>query len=145
MKTVTFCGHSILTRDEATKLRKILPAVIESLINDGADTFLLGGYGEFDLLCAQSVKELKKNHSYIKSILVIPYIGKDFNRKLYDFSEYPPIENVPKRFAILKRNQYMIDCSDAVIAYISHSFGGAYNSYKYARRKNKHVVSLFSA
>ncbi|MBR0425166.1 MAG: hypothetical protein IJK01_03485 [Clostridia bacterium] len=38
------------------------------------------------------------------------------------------------------RNERMIDRSDVVIAYVSHSFGGAYQTLCYAQRKQKRIV-----
>lgn len=46
---------------------------------------------------------------------------------------YPPIENVPLRFSILKRNYWMIDNADFVIAYVKYSIGGAFKTLEYAK------------
>lgn len=100
---VTFCGHGDETYPD--EIRIMLSDTIEELIIQGADKFLLGGYGNFDLMAATAVKSLKKKYPYIKSILVVPYINRGFDKELYDYSEYPPLENTPKRFAILKRNE----------------------------------------
>ena len=62
--------------------------------------------------------------------------------ELYDSIVYPPLEKTPLKFAISKRNEWMIDQSDFVIAYVEHSFGGAYQSLKYAHRKGKRIVNL---
>lgn len=40
--------------------------------------------------------------------------------------------------AIVKRNEWMIDKSSFLIAYIDHEWGGAYRTFKYAKRK-KHI------
>ena len=86
MKTVTFCGHSQLSLEEKRALFPLLCTEIERLITLGADTFLLGGYGNFDTLCARAVKKAKEKHPHITSILVIPYINRTYNEELYDFS-----------------------------------------------------------
>lgn len=44
--TVTFCGHAQFYGN--TETRRWLVGVAEALISEGADTFLLGGYGGFD-------------------------------------------------------------------------------------------------
>ena len=62
--------------------------------------------------------------------------------RIYVSFIYPPLEKVPLKFAINKRNEWMIDQSDFVIAYVEHSFGGAYQSLKYAYRKGKRIVNL---
>lgn len=142
MKTVTFCGHSQLSLEEEKRLFPLLYTQIERLITLGADTFLLGGYGNFDTLCARAVKKAKEKHPHITSILVIPYINRTYNEDLYDFSEYPPLEKVPPRFAISKRNEYMVQKADVVIAYVKYSFGGASTTLSYAQRKKKEIIRL---
>ncbi len=141
IKTVTFCGHSKIPSADLHTLAEKLTFEIEKLIKYGAKEFLLGGYGSYDILCAKTVKKLKSKYPDIKSILVIPYIDKEYDKELYDFSEYPPIESVPKRFAISKRNEYMVQKSDAIIAYVNHNYGGAATTYAYAQ-KHKHMVCV---
>ncbi len=142
MKTITFCGHSTLTEMEKQSIKKELYAKIERLIQQGAEEFLLGGYGDFDLLCARVVRELKENHSHIKSVLVIPYINREYDKNLYDTSEYPPLETVPKRFSISKRNEYMVQKADVVISYITHNWGGAARTFEFAKRKKKKIIKI---
>lgn len=139
---VTFCGHSELPPSETSHIKRRLTQVVEELISKGANEFLLGGYGEFDKLCAAIVKELKGTYPHIKSILIIPYIDRTFDQQLYDCSEYPPLENVPKRFAISKRNEYMVDIADVLVCYITHTFGGAYKTLIYAKRKKKQIIDI---
>ena len=54
---VTFCGHKDCLGDK--DLPANLSAAIRALLNEGADYFLLGGYGQFDSLAARTVRELK--------------------------------------------------------------------------------------
>ena len=137
---VTFCGHGKLTYTEET--RKLLRDTIEKLISEGADEFLLGGYGAFDAMAARIVKELKEKYPHIRSVLVIPYIDREYDRNLYDCSEYPPIEQVPKRFAILKRNEWMVDQSEILVAYVIYDWGGAVKTLEYAVRRKKRVLNI---
>ena len=116
MKNVTFCGHSKLSEKEKILLKKELNKKLEKLICNGACTFLLGGYGDFDRICAYVIRELKK--------------------------QYPPIENVPLRYAISKRNEYMVEKADVIIAYVNHSWGGAATTLEYAKRKHKNIQEL---
>lgn len=138
--TVTFCGHGNETYSD--EIRKKLSDTIEELIQQGADEFLLGGYGSFDLMSAYTVRSFKAKYPHIKSVLVVPYIDRSFDKELYDYSEYPPLESVPKRLAILKRNEYMVNRSDIVIAYISHNWGGAAKTFDYAVRKGKRIIDI---
>jgi len=62
---------------------------------------------------------------------------------LCDMSIYPPIENVPLRFAILKRNEWMMKNADLIIAYVKRNYGGAYKSLQVAKRKKKKIINIY--
>ena len=136
--TVTFCGHRDVPEPEIIKTW--LNQTIEELIHEGVDHFLLGGYGQFDRLAAAVVRKQKERHPAIRSVLVLPYLDRKHDASLYDESIYPPLETVPRRFAISRRNEYMIDAADCVIAFVTHDFGGAYTSLCYAQRKHKRII-----
>ena len=136
---VTFCGHSQVA--DAESVRAWLYKTIEDLIGNGADIFYLGGYGDFDSLCASVVRELKKTYPHIKSILVLPYPDKYFDIAGYDETLYPPLESTPRRYCILKRNQWMVENADVVVSYIDHDWGGAVKTYNHAKRKGKQVIN----
>ena len=142
MKKVTFCGHRDLIGEEKNELRQRLYSVLETLIVEGAEEFLLGGYGSFDLLSASVLRELKTKYPHIRSVLVLAYLNQRYDEKLYDETEYPPLEEVPKPFAILKRNQYMVEKADALISFVRFHLGGAAKTLEYARKKKKTVISL---
>ncbi|MBE7033432.1 MAG: DUF1273 domain-containing protein [Ruminococcaceae bacterium] len=137
---VTFCGNSNITGSE--KVKKALDEVIRELIEQGATEFLLGGYGDFDLLCALTVKSLKKEFPHIKSIIVLPYINKTYNEELYDESEYPELEKIPPKIAILKRNEYMVDKADLLVSYVVYTYGGSFKTLRYAQKKKKAIIDL---
>ena len=135
---VTFCGHREVNEPETVK--GWLEEVVDSLIHEGADTFYLGGYGQFDALAAAVVREKKEWYPQIRSVLVLPYLGREYDTFAYDETLYPPLETVPRRFAILRRNEYMVDHADVVVAYVIYSFGGAGKTLKYAERKQKRII-----
>lgn len=137
---VTFCGHKEIA--DSAGLRDRLLSVLRKLISGGAKSFLLGGYGAFDILAASTVHELKAEFPHIRSTLVLPYLDRDFNRDLYDDTVYPPLENVPRRFAISKRNEWMVNQADVVVVFVTHGWGGAASTLRYAERKKKRVITL---
>ena len=108
-------------------------------------TCYLGGYGDFDEICARACRELKQEYDDIEVVYVTPYISLSEQAKikemqsygLCDTSIYPPIENVPLRFAISKRNEWMMTNADLIIAYVNRSYGGAYKSLQVAKRKKR--------
>ena len=137
---VTFCGHIHVANSDtvANNLQK----VIFDLIAEGADEFYLGGYGEFDSMAAAAVRKAKSLHPHIRSILVIPYLGRDYDPMYYDGSVYPPLETVPRRYAISKRNEWMVVNADVVVSCVTHGWGGAATTLAYAKRKKKRIISV---
>lgn len=57
--------------------------------------------------------------------------------KIFDDAIYPDLETVPKRLAIIKRNEWMINNSDFLIAYVDHDWGGAYKTLEYEEKRRK--------
>ena len=137
---VTFCGHSQVPNSAA--VAAALTTIIEELIAEGADEFYLGGYGEFDSLAARAVRDAKASHPEIVATLVIPYMDREYDPQYYDGSVYPPLETVPRRYAISKRNEWMIDQADVVVSCVTHGWGGAATTLKYAERKKKRIISV---
>ncbi len=138
--TVTFCGHGNIFYDEAIKYT--LYNKLEELIILGANRFFLGGYGNFDTLAAESVNKLKGKYSFIESVLIIPYLDRSYDTHLYDYTLYPPIENTPKKFAIMKRNAWMVENCDIVVSYVRHSSGGAEKTLSLAEKRGKRIIYL---
>lgn len=136
--TVTFCGHS--TVYPLDLVQRWLHEVIEGLIVRGARKFYLGGYGTFDQMAAAAVWEQKRTHPEITSVLVLPYLDRKVSATEYDYTTYPPLENVPRRFAISRRNRWMVDNSDILVAFVTHDWGGAATTLKYAERKKKEII-----
>ena len=59
---------------------------------------------------------------------------------VYDRTVYPPLETVPRRFAISHRNRWMVEVSDVVVAYVLHDWGGAATTLRYAKQKKKKIL-----
>jgi hypothetical protein len=153
--TITFCGHRDVSHEETIlkKLTACLEPFFDVESNRTGDTQLLfycGGYGAFDRLSAQAVDILRKKYPDIiaQKLFVTPYITTSyqetikFMKKCYDDVVYPPLENVPPKFAISHRNQWMVDQSDYVVAYVMHGWGGAAQTLAYAKRKHKEILSI---
>lgn len=139
--TVTFCGHREL--DNPGAIQCWLEQTVENLIEEGADRFLLGGYGAFDALAANVVFQAKKKNPAVRSILVLPYLDRKVDASQYDSTLYPPLESVPRRFVIIKRNEYMVAQSDMVVAYVLFSWGGAAATLRYAEQQKKRIIRYY--
>lgn len=136
--TVTFCGHSHVS--DAGELNVWLDKVLDLLIAEDADRFYLGGYGDFDRMAAESVKAKKEEKPDIEMALVTAYLSRQADGESYDYMIYPTLKDVTQRSAIPKRNEWMVDSADVVVAYVTHDWGGAAKTLEYARRCGKRVI-----
>lgn len=147
---ISFLGHRSLYGYERL-IERIEKAITENIKDSNEDIiFFCGGYGDFDDLCARVCRSIKENLEKCELVFVTPYMSLAQQEKikswidlgLYDSVIYPPLECIPLKVAISKRNEWMIDQSDLIVAYVQHSYGGAYQSLLYARRKGKRIINL---
>ena len=137
--TVSFFGHRTL--DEQAQTKESLSNCISLLLKDGATCFLLGDYGEFERLCARILQERREQYPQIRLIYVQAYLERTpVSAVLYDEFLYPDLEKVPKKYAIVRRNEWMIRQSDVVVIHCRLSYGGAAAAFEYAKRKSKRIL-----
>ena len=137
----TFFGH----RDDYGLDIKLLYKTIERLIEDGVDTFYVGNQGHFDRMVLGCLIRLKENHKHISPMVVLAYLPTQrVQENLYhEYSVYPEeVEMGPPRFAINRRNNWMIDKADYCLCYVRHARGGAYTFALRAKRKGLTVINL---
>ena len=144
MSACTFFGH----RDCPSSIKGILSTEIERLIcNQCVDTFYIGTQGSFDRMAYAVLKELRNKYPSIKVYRVLAYMPKNGTVSNDDGSSKDTIlpegiERVHARYAIVWRNNWMNDKSDYVIAYVAHTFGGAYKAVERAKKKGKEDISI---
>ena len=68
---------------------------------------------------------------------MLAYLNRNVDVDRYDGTTYPPLEKVPPRYAIMKRNEWMVCESDVVISGVTHSWGGAAKTLEFAQKKGK--------
>lgn len=142
---ITFCGHSDYLEYE--KYKNNLLQLFEELAIESDLEFYLGRDGRFDYFAYSCANQHKQNHPNTKIIFVTPYILPNYSKlveadELFDDVIYPPLENAPYKFAIIKRNEWLINHCELIIAYVKHSFGGAAKTLAYAKRKRKNIINL---
>ncbi len=146
-KTCFFIGH----RDAPAELLTLILRAVEQHITEyGVSEFIVGHYGRFDALAARAVREKKKQHPDVMLTLLIPYYPirgwKELSEK-YDATFYPPnMESVPKQFAIVRANEYLIRTSNYLICYDSGQIGKTRDFVELARQREKkgllHIENL---
>lgn len=138
--TVSFFGHREIY--EKAEVEKRLAACVLQLLEDGAVECLLGDYGDFDRLCGSVLQKRRNFFPRLRLVYVQPYLDRLPSREIFDEIIYPPLENVPKKYAISKRNEWMIRQSDVVVIYCKTSYGGAAAALSYAKRQGKRIVLI---
>ena len=146
---ICFVGHSTISSGEQIK-EIVKDQIRKNTVNGESVICYLGCRGDFDAISALACRELKKERGNMELVYVAPYLNsaeqdkiKDmYEAGLYDSSIYPPIENTPLKFAILKRNEWMVANADLVIAYVRHSWGGAHRSLDFAKRRKKKTINI---
>ena len=131
--------------------QSILPDLIEAIENEvskGTTVFYVGYHGNFDRMAATALRDIKKKHSEVTAVLVLSYHPSEQPIEApygFDGTFYPPLENTPRRYAIVRANQYMITVSSSLICYVRH-FGNSRKLLEYAeRQKDISIVNLSNA
>ena len=105
-----------------------LTEIIKNLITeDGVSDFYFGHQGQFDSMVYSVLKELKAKYPQIRYTVVLAYMPNEHIKEVYGEDTLFPdgLETVPKRFAISKRNDWMILHSDIAVCYVWKVTGGA--------------------
>lgn len=140
MSACIFFGHRECDRLDA----RILEATIEALIQNGTDCFYVGNQGGFDRMVYNCLKRLRKVYPQIRVSVVLAYLPVE-RRESEDMSDtmYPEgLESVPPRFAIDRRNRFLLDVAEICVCYVNHTWGGAYKYAVQAKKRGLDVISL---
>ena len=147
-KICAFFGHrdTQVTNSLISKLQEILI----SLINQGVDEFWCCEQGEFDWIARSTMLDLKKKFSDIKVCYVLAYptflrseTSYNYLEETYDDIIYPDeAAEGHQKFAITRRNKYIVENADVIVCYIKRQSGGAFKAVKLAEKLNKGVINL---
>lgn len=142
IKSCAFSGHRILGEDfDEKKLENEVRVLAES----GTETFYCGMAEGFDLRAAECVLRLKKEYP-LKLIACIPcagqekYFKEEEKKKYYEILEQCDLKTVLAesyyKWCMVKRNDYMEERSNALIAYCRKETGGtAYTVRRFLKKK----------
>lgn len=138
----TFLGH----RDTPSSIQPYLLALLRNLIEkEGASRFFVGNQGAFDHMATGILRQLKREYSHICFTIVLAYLPtKQKTSYVADCDTLFPeeLETSPPRFAIDKRNHWLINRADTVITYVVRSGGNAARFKKLAEKRGKRVINL---
>lgn len=108
--------------------------------------FYVGNQGKFDAIAASVLADLKIIFPHINYYIVLAYLptkSDNYNLRNYDVTIYPEgLERVPPKYAIIKRNAWMIDQADYVVTHVRNSIGNAHTFKTMAEKKGKIIISI---
>ena len=145
-KSCFFIGH----READERLLPRLEMTIERLIvEENVRYFYVGGYGGFDRVSAAAVKRAKQKYPDITLMLVLPYHPAERavpTPNGFDGTYHPEgLENAPRRYAIVRTNQIMVDTCDWLVCYVRHGASNSRNLLEYAqRREEKGLIQIIN-
>ena len=135
----TFLGH----RDTPSSVRARLIKEIHNLIDEGVTEFLVGNNGGFDLMVQGVLEEASRKNPKIKYSIVISKLGEAAISGTQNATLFPEgLELAIPRFAISKRNEWLLKNSQILIAYVKHKGTNAYNLLQKAARLGLKIINL---
>ena len=132
-------------REVLHNIRPKLTAIIERMITEkDVKEFYVGNQGQFDSMVYSVLKELKVKYPHIRYIVVLAYMPDEHIKEVYGEDTLFPdgMENVPKKFAISKRNDWMILHSGFAVCYVYKITGGAAKFREKAEKKGLQIVDV---
>ncbi|MBR2903430.1 MAG: DUF1273 family protein [Clostridia bacterium] len=126
---------------------------VEKFVEEGYDCFVSGGAIGADMDFAEIVIRLKKKYPHIRLEIVVPCAHQDRMWRPQDKARYQSILQQADEVTVLfsrytpwcydKRNRYMVDKSDLVLAvWNGEKIGGTYQTKKYAEKTGKQLECI---
>ena len=140
---VCFTGHRIIPREDRETIERALEEAIRDRINEGTDTFYVGGAWGFDMLAQQILMRIREEIPFVQIRMVVPCEGQEENWTLLRQHDYRQMRAAADDVIVLsptytkqcmhERNRYMVDHSIYCIAYYTGRAGGTRYTCDYAK------------
>ena len=152
MKSCCFTGHRIGKYDD--DLRKKLKDTLIELIEQGVDTFVDGMALGWDMLCAETVLELKFDYKDIELHCLLPCPPEE-QVKGWNGSQterYEKILQATDNVTVLsehytdgcmkRRNERLVELADCCVCYCNNRRSGTGQTVRFAENKGIMVINL---
>ena len=136
--TCTFFGH----RDTPDNIKAALKEAIIQQIEKGVEVFYVGNNGNFDYLAQCILEEICNKHEKIKYFVAISKLGEQAILKKAVTILAEGLELVPAKFAISKRNEWLVKKADTAIVYYKHTFSNTYKLAEKAKKRGLKVINI---
>ncbi len=155
MTACCFTGHRNISLDRIAAIKLNIMKSIEYVYSLGCRSFYCGGALGFDTLAAEAVIAFREMHSDVRLIIAVPCRDQDAKWTPAAKEKYAYINSRADEVVVLseeytpscmhERNRYMVDSSDAVIAYCRNEMmqSGSASTVRYAQKQGKDIYNLF--
>ena len=147
IETCAFTGHRTIEEDFSFSA---LSEAIDECIRLGCKKFYCGMALGFDMLAAEEVLKRKEKNGELVLIACVPCLEQT---KFFPYEEKKRYEKILKKadetvviserytpWCMAKRNEYMADRADALIAYCHKTKGGSAYTLNYFQKKKDGLV-----
>lgn len=138
--TCTFFGH----RDTPHTIKEELKNKLIHLIDcEDVTHFLVGNNGNFDSLVQKVLKEISKERNKVTYSIVLSSIRERSISDAQEKTVFPEeLETTPPRFAISRRNDWMIKHSDMIVCYTKYKISNSYKFIEKGAKKGLKIINL---
>jgi uncharacterized phage-like protein YoqJ len=147
-KTLSFSGHRPEKLPDDPDVIKIIKSYIayeiESALEDGFDTFIMGGARGIDLWAGDAVIKQQKTTPHIKLIAALPYFTSaskfteherfNYGQILAECEEVLYASRDYAKESMKKRNQFMVDNCSILVAFIKDMRSGTGQTIRLAEK-----------
>ncbi len=146
--SVCITGHRAVEKDLT---REIVEEKLNALVERDFSTFYVGMALGFDMLCFKILEKIRESKK-IKIVACVPCPSQpdkfserqreEYFRMLEVADEKVVLSEKYTPFCMQKRNQYMVDNSGVVLAYLRKSPSGTANTVNYAKKQNVPIILI---
>ena len=152
MKTCCFTGHRII-KITPELVQRLKDAII-NLIEQGVTDFYDGGAVGFDMLCAETVIELKAEYPDIKLHLLLPCPPEEqvkwwnkakiarYEKMLQNADSVTVVSEHYAKDCMKRRNKRLVELADCCVCYCTNPRSGTGQTVRMAREKGIDVINL---
>lgn len=148
-KTVAVSGHRYLQKDfDKKRLEEIFIKLIDEY---KVDTFLIGMAVGFDTECFKILENLRETRK-IKLVACIPCLNQsakfsdlqkmEYDRMINSADEKIILQKDYDKYCMLKRNDFLVENANILVAYIRKDIGGTAYTVRKAKEKKLNIIKI---
>ncbi len=136
----TFFGHNDCPY---TVKERIKEEITNLYLNYNIKHFYVGNNGNFDYLVQSVLLELSKSIVDLSFYIILSRPNEKIEKTLTYYTVYPDcLDDVPHKFKISKRNDWLIKNSSFIITYTSRYISNSYKLVRKARKRGLHIINV---